>query len=762
VIRRILIAVVVIAAVGVAGLYFPMDFLRPSVQRALERGLGRKVEIESVHLNLFGAPGLQVDGVKIHEDPRAGIEPFAYVDSLNAGIRWLSLFRGHLDFSSVNLGSATINLVKTDAGPWNFQLLLDDAARRASVTPSIKMRGGRVNFKYGDTKSVFYFDNADLDVAPSESSVELRFGGAPSRTDRTARDFGRFFIKGDWSTRGTPRVTLDVDLERSSLDEISRLIDARGFGLNGIVALQAQLSGAPSELQMTGQFQVAEVHRWDLLPQGGTWSVPIHGTLDLRAEKLELSSAKDGEAAPVSVDFRVFNLLSSPRWEAGVQLTQVPLATLLDVVRQTGAPLPDKLAAEGGVSGSVTYREDGGLGGRVELRDASLTLPDAQPLRASSAAVAIEEGTMRLEASTVTIGEKDSAEVEGSYSPQEPHDLDVRITTRGLNVADMRSFGLAAIPLLDQASQGTWRGWARYQKGAWSGEYEMQNARVAVEGLADPLRIQAAAVKLDGKRVAVSKLRARVGKIGFTGEYRFEPGTARLHRFNIAIDEMDAAELERLLAPTLLRERGGFLARTLGLAPAAAAPEWLKARGADGMISIAAIRAGDVVVNLRKARVLWDGTLLRLAGIDAGVEQGSALQGLTPWAAVSGELEADLLSSTEAPHYRFDGKVQDIPYKGGRVDLEGSMDAAGTGEQLLETARAEGHLRGRSVALSAESEFSSVAACFEWVAGRWKFPTVEVTLAGENYIGSGSSLADGRVVLDVGRGSRQVRFAGIP
>ncbi len=648
-IKKILIAVVLLVAAGLAGLYFPMDFLRPSVQRALERGLGRKVEIESVYLNLFGAPGLQVDSVTIHEDPRAGIEPFAYVESLNAGIRWLSLLRGHLDFSSVNLGNATLNLVKTNAGPWNFQMLLDDAARRVGAVPSIKMRGGRVNFKYGDTKSVFYFDGADLDVAPSDGSVELRFGGAPARTDRTARDFGRFYVKGDWSTRGTPRVSLDVDLEKSSLDEISRLIDPHGFGLYGIVALQAQLSGAPSALLMTGQLQVGDVHRWDLLPQGGSWTIPMHGTLDLRAEKLELTSAKDGETAPVSFDFRAFNLLSSPRWEAGVQLTQIPLAGLMEVARHMGAALPEKLAAEGAVSGSVTYREAGGLAGRVELRDASLTLPDAQPLRASSAAVEIGDGAMHLEPSTVSIGEKDSAEVEGNYSPQEPHDLDLRIATRGMNVADMRSFGLAAIPVLDKTPQGTWRGWARYEEGAWSGEYELQNARVPVEGLAEVLRVQSASVRLIGTHVAVSKLRARVGTISFTGDYRWEPGALRPHKFNIAMGEVDASELERVLAPSLLQRERGFLARTLGLAPEPA-PDWLKSRGVDGMISIASLKAGDTRVSLKAARLLWDGAVLRVAGIDAGVEQGGA-----SWGAGSGGVGGG---------FGYGGGVADVPVRG--------------------------------------------------------------------------------------------------
>ena len=61
------------------------------------------------------------------------------------------------------------------------------------------------------------------------------------------------------------------------------------------------------------------------------------------------------------------------------------------------------------------------------------------------ATVDIAGRSISLERATVHIGEKQSAEVEGSYDLDEPGSLDLKITTRGLNVAAMRSFGLGAI-----------------------------------------------------------------------------------------------------------------------------------------------------------------------------------------------------------------------------------------------------------------------------------------------------------------------------
>src|SRR5437868_8093721 len=137
-----LITTLVVLAIVVP--YLPADLLKPGIERALERGLGRKVDVGGVRLTLFPGPlprpGFTLERVTIHEDSRAGIEPLAYVESLGASIHVLSLFQRKLEFSSLNLNDATINLVKTDAGPWNFQYLLENSPANSKLIPSIRMR----------------------------------------------------------------------------------------------------------------------------------------------------------------------------------------------------------------------------------------------------------------------------------------------------------------------------------------------------------------------------------------------------------------------------------------------------------------------------------------------------------------------------------------------------------------------------------------------------------------------------------------------
>src|SRR5262249_55803199 len=144
----------------------------------------------------------------------------------------------------------------------------------------------------------------------------------------------------------------------------------------------------------TGTLRVDDVHRWDLLPKrGGGWSVAYKGALDLPNERLEVTSTSETPDPALGLKFRAWDLLSTPHWEAGADMNKIPLSTLLEVARHMGAAVSDRLAAEGSVSGTAAYSDSRGLDGHVALQDASVTLPDAEPLRAEHASVAISEKT---------------------------------------------------------------------------------------------------------------------------------------------------------------------------------------------------------------------------------------------------------------------------------------------------------------------------------------------------------------------------------
>jgi len=82
--RYIFLAILVLL---LAAFYVPKisaDGYRERAQAALEKALGRKVEIGEVRFRLLPTPGLAISNVTIGEDPGIGAEPVAYVTTLLA------------------------------------------------------------------------------------------------------------------------------------------------------------------------------------------------------------------------------------------------------------------------------------------------------------------------------------------------------------------------------------------------------------------------------------------------------------------------------------------------------------------------------------------------------------------------------------------------------------------------------------------------------------------------------------------------------
>src|SRR5579862_7491073 len=265
--RTLWIGLAIVVVVGILAPYMDANRMRPRIQAALEAAFNRPVEIGPVHLNLFTGPGFTVKDVLIGDDPSAGIEPFAHVEFMQARVRWLSLLRGKLAFSSLRMDSPSVNLVKQPVGPWNIQQLLDHTsgmnARGSRNVPDIQIRDGRLNFKFGDTKSVFYISAADIDVYPNESGdLVIRFSGAPARTDRGSQNFGELSARGilHFSSNAEDRLNMGLRLERTAISELARLFNGRDMGVHGFAVANARLAGPLSRITITGDLNITDVH----------------------------------------------------------------------------------------------------------------------------------------------------------------------------------------------------------------------------------------------------------------------------------------------------------------------------------------------------------------------------------------------------------------------------------------------------------------------------------------------------------------------
>lgn len=766
------LAGVLLLVAGVVAPQISAERYRPQIQAALEKALGRKVEITGpIHFNVFTGVGFAVETVTINEDPSIGIEPIAYVPSLEAVPRIWSLFTRKLEFASIRLDDASINLAKTGApggpGRWNLEVLLNRSL--VMTFPEIHVRNGRINFKFSDIKSVFYLTETDLDVYPparGTSDWSVRFSGGPARTDRPSRPFGYLAARGRWTpaNRTRPdRLELDVQLEKSALGDIVTLVRGRDAGIHGTVSSRMRLAGTLDNVEIAGRIVVEDVHRWDLLPPHGQgWPLNLRGRLNLWGQTLELeSSSTEREALPLSVRFRAADYLSQPRWAVAVNWNRFPLAPVLELARHMGAEVPERLKLAGIVDGAVAYDSTSGLGGEVAFHDAAVTIPDSPPLRCEQARMFFDAGGVRLEPALVRTQTDDQAQLEGSYRWDTPA-LDLAISTNSMHVESLRAqVALAAVPWLEQMRAGVWSGTLHYRqapsaaaeasgRARWSGLIELKDAEVPVPGLAEPVKLAAARAQIQGTRVLLDRMDARIGKLAVLGDYRYEPAAVRPHRFRLAMAHADAAEIERLLAPTLRRSRG-LLARAFGLGRAPE-PEWLVTRRMEGTLQVGTLTLAGARLDRLRGHAIWDGTRARLENLAARWEDGT----------VAGSLTVNLRGTR--PAYLLAARLKTVNCRSGKMDVEGVVETRGMGAELLANLRSQGIFNGRALELGSMPVLPSVSGAYRLVWGRpeprLRFWDLQLASGEELYTGQGASQEDGRLLFQLSSGTREMRVSG--
>ena len=744
-IRRVLLfAVAAVLAAGLTAPYIDAQGYRARIESALERALNRKVKLGEVRFNLFTGPGFTVSNVEIADDPSVGIEPLAYVESLEARVTLRSLFTPQLSFSNLKLKNPTVNLVKNDSGTWNFQLL-----RAASgALPDIQVREGRINFKFGDTRSVFYLSQSDVDIRPLDHSrMDVRFEGQPARTDQAARNFGQLLARGIWKRdAGESELDFNAELERSAVSELARLIEGTGIGVHGVVAAKAHVSGPISNLAVTGQMKLEDIHRWDLLSKGGGWQLNYHGKIDLMGQTLDIEAAeKDNPGTPVSVGLHASGMLSTPRWSAELGLHDVPAGAAVEVARHMGVAIPESVQVEGKLNGEVGLTQPGDFQGQLAASDATVRIPGAPAMKFRSVEVVLEGTTVRVGPGIVESENGQTAELAAQYQFSDSS-LNVSVSTQAMSVVELQKGGGVSVPVLGALVQGQWKGSLRYTQsaetpGAWNGDFDIHDARVDVPGLAEPVKVTAASISVQGKRFAATRIRARAGAVKFTGELRGDDLHAS--RFKLETPEAELAELERLFLPTLQR-REGLLARfRLRAAPV---PEWLHERKAAGSFAIDKLTVMDQVWEAAKARVEWSGTGVHLLGFEASRN------------GVSAQAEVDLDLSASEPHYRVQGRFSEIDYKGGTLSLQGSATTSGIHSAVLTNAHGEGSFEGENLTLAPDAEFKSISGGFDWVSPlRLKLKNIQAVQGSDTLAGQGTTQADGKVLIELSGGRRQVK-----
>jgi hypothetical protein len=312
-----------------------------------------------------------------------------------------------------------------------------------------------------------------------------------------------------------------------------------------------------------------------------------------------------------------------------------------------------------------------------------------------------------------------------------------------------RALGAAPLPAPIDGGTGTWSGTLgyKYLPGAepeWLGDAHIRDVTTVVPGIAGPLRIDEARLRL-GARPRVEIAKGSVAGIGFSGEITL---TRNRPSARIAVPAVTAAALEAALAPALRRDQN-LLARTLRRPPAL--PDWLRTRKFNARIEIGTLDLGGQALEDVRGQFAWNGAVL-----DAG-----SLVARMDGAGIVASVEARV--DSREPAYRGRFAVTALDWREGVLDFSSTFDASGTGAALAASLTLDGSFTARDFTATPGLAWKSASGCFRYRPGgspRFELTGLEARSGEEVFHGEGSGSAEGRLAIELNSTQRQLRLSG--
>ncbi len=756
--------VAALLAVGAVAPWVDAAGFSGPIQRAVEDALGRQIRFSKVHLTFFSGLGFSLDDVIIAEDPRYGLEPFAWVPTLQARLRIDKLLQGQFRLSSLRLEDPSLNLVKRGDGTWNVVELVQrlSAPRRSPLNlfPAFQVSDGRIDFKFGARKTTFYLLNADLSIYPERSGqVYFQFSGSPARTDRAGNGFGHLRGTANWHMNPpgpkSNQLEADVTLDPSNLSELTTLFEGEDIGVHGSIGGRAHVEGPLEALRVSGDLQLGDVHRWDLLPSSGeNWRIGYAGGINWAAHRLNVHTvpAHENQATPVTLELNVNNFLTHAGWSLLARLDHAPVERLLPLCRRMGLSLPEDLKVAGAVHGTVVYSNGVGLGGRISISNATATMPNVPPLHAQMVSATILPERIHFDPAVIDTPEGNLS-ASGDYYLTTPRSF-AALSATGFSVDALKStinawFGTPAV--LSMLNGGRIEGSFNYshqQQPAlpvWSGQFQFTDSTLRPEGMSLPLEKAAGQVLFDATNLQVTHFASTLGGQEVHASYRYLANARRPERVRIEITAGDLAEFEKVLEPTLtaqdLLARWHVTKRRI--------PAWLASRNIEGDIAVSAFSIHGAALGPMSSHFVWQGANLQLSPVQINLPEGL----------IRGHGRVSLASYT--PRCSFTARVSGFPWRNGVLSADGTFETSGTGTDSLQNLHAGGTFTGSDLNLSTDDAFRKISGQFEFsFAEGWpdlKLSRIQASDGPDAWDGNAASQSDGKLIIDLEHAGHQRR-----
>ena len=606
--------------------------LKSRIITSLSAAVGRPVDLGSVHIRVLPRPGFDLENLVVYDDPAFGSEPMLRASEVTADLRLSSLLRGRLEVAKLDLTEPSLNLVHHAGGGWNFQGLLERAARTPlaptgkikseprPVFPYIEGSSGRINFKNGAEKKPYALTNADFSLwQESENEWGLRLKALPFRSDMNLNDTGQLQVNGTWQRAGTFRdtpVQFDVEWARAQLGQITKFFTGNDRGWRGDIRFDATVTGTPALLKISSIAVTDDFRRYDI--SSGT-SLRLAGRCDGEYSTQEHEFHQIACNAPVGAGVLTITgdagLPGSHRYALALTALDVPAGAIAALARRAKKDLPEDLMLEGTLRGKLSISENTGPGAKSSVEGHG----EIEGLRVSSASDKVELGPVtlpivmtgaaasvprdraktrlpqhaQLELGPFTIEKSrpGAAVAHGWVDRAGYHftvlgDAEVGRTLRVARMFGLRATNSAAegTAQLNLQIAGSWLGQggtAAFAGPQVMGSAKLRNVRFGLRGAGEPVEITSAEMQFSPDEVRVGKLNVKAAGTVWKGSLEMPRGCGTPEncpvRFQLNADEISLNEVNDWAYPSP-KSRPWYRLGSARRAPSLLARAWASGR----------------------------------------------------------------------------------------------------------------------------------------------------------------------------------------
>ena len=766
--------------------------LKSFLTRQLERSFGRPVDVREFSASLFPTPQLDAYAISVGEDPAFGNEYFLRADRLSANLRWSGLLRGRFELGTLQLDRPSLVLVRNADAQWNLERWLpaasSEAKRTMGLTPKaglptnhlqkIEINDGRVNFKIGDDKASFAFQQVEGTMEQTAAGRwRLNLEAEPWRSGVPLQLAGTMRVSGDvagTSVRLRP-AHFRLSWTKSSLADVFRLIGGSDFGVRGTFSGDATVDSDENSLPETkdaklgdwafvAQLRATEIHRWDLSERGdnprlafrikGRWNPALGIT---QAREVVLEAPRSNLRGAATLESKTGLNLEVHLDSAGVQA-----ADFLDWYRAFQPDIAEGIAASQYFTGTATFH-----GWPLRLQEAAFSSPGGRwtvPGFASAVSVrsirgGLQRGKLMIEPFAINVPAKKQDDSNRLTNLTNTKDATGNPAVGTINVTfqddleqhsgTLRIEGqlqqsetiLAAASAFGHDLRHGWDlsgkcagdlrlEWSRNHPALWNGRADLTRTILQVAGLNQPIQLENVRGEWRDKRRKFTLEKA--GAFGATwsgsvelvrnvGSESGEGGDA-YWSFQLQADQLDAAELDRWIGP---RARPNWLQRLLpaglgGNSTLAPSLTPLKRLRAEGELKVDEIAIEKINLKGFRAHAKLDGSDLSLDNVQAqwsgGTAQGRLSASLSTQPTYDVVATFDHISLVQTP-WLADVANHLAGTASGRIELK----AKGIGrEALLKSLSGKGDLHLGKIELRGW-DLAGTMAQGEWKTGisRW-------------------------------------------